>query len=501
MRAISVSRSSTSQQRATISAWACPACGGTIRDKRGECAACWKPNEGPQTRFLSLTCLEALYGGAAGGGKSDALLVDAGRYIGRGYGANYSALLLRREFPDLEKSLIVKSHDLYPRWGGRYREDKKYWRFPGGERVYFGHAQHEKDIHQYQGAPFQFIGFDELTTFTLYQYLYMLSRLRSAFGVPLRQRGATNPGGEGHEWVFRRFGPWLDPESPVHGEPGKVLYFVKNGDVEEVVSRDEAKRLEAARAAETGPSTQERMPLAIGRTFVPARLSDNPNLSADGAYNRSLGELDAVTRAQLRDGNWLIKPSKGMYFKRGYFQFVDAAPADAVKVRHWDRAATEAKQGRDPDWTVGLKLSRASDGIYYVENVVRFRESPHRVEASIKTTTELDGKGCTVHLAQDPGSAGKFEAAYYVRELAGYIVKTTPETGDKVTRAQPVSSQAEAGNIRIVRGPWNEAFIQELEQFPEGAHDDQVDALSGAFSVLHPPKSYVGSLDIDWMSR
>ncbi|RYE77593.1 MAG: terminase, partial [Myxococcales bacterium] len=117
----------------------------------------WRPHKGPQQRFLSLTCFEALYGGAAGGGKSDCLLVDAIRYVGRGYGTAYQAILFRRTYPELEKSLIVRSHDLYPRIGGRYNEQKKVWTFPGQERVLFGYMQRDEDRLQYQGAAFQFV--------------------------------------------------------------------------------------------------------------------------------------------------------------------------------------------------------------------------------------------------------------------------------------------------------------------------------------------------------
>ena len=169
------------------------------------------PNPGPQTRFLGLTCFEALYGGAAGGGKSASLLVDSIRYVGRGYGANYHAILFRRTYPELEKSLIKESRGLYPRLGGVYNEVKSTWTFPGGEIVEFAHIQHEKDVFKYQGAAFQFIGFDELTSFTETQYLYLISRVRSSTGVPCRVRSATNPGNEGHEWVFSRWGLWLDP--------------------------------------------------------------------------------------------------------------------------------------------------------------------------------------------------------------------------------------------------------------------------------------------------
>lgn len=424
----------------------------------------WRPNPGPQTRFLGLACHEALYGGAAGGGKSDALLVDAIRYIGRGYGRDYSALLLRREFPDLEMSLMKRAHALYPRIGGDWNGGTKTWRFPLGETVRFGHAQHDLDVHQYQGAEFQFVGFDEVTSFTKYQYTYLISRLRSSKGVPCRLRGATNPGGEGHDWVFARFGAWLDPDCAIRAEPGQVLYFVRDDDGNEKL----------AQKTDDG---------ARGRTFVPALLTDNPFLSTDGSYARGLDELDPVTRAQLKGGDWLIKPAAGLYFKRDWFTFVDSAPAAGQRIRYWDRAATEAASGKDPDWTAGVRLCLTADGLIFVEDVVRFRGNPGQVEATIKATAELDGKGVTVGIEQDPGQAGKFEASYYVRALAGWTVKPYPVSGNKIHRAGPISSQASAKNVRIVRGTWNDVFVKELEQFPEGGHDDQVDALSGGYSA------------------
>lgn len=422
----------------------------------------WKPNAGPQTRFLGLTCFEALYGGAAGGGKSDALLVDAIRGVGRGHGRNYSALLLRREFPDLEMSLMRRAHALYPRIGGRWKGDNKTWIFPNGESVRFGHAQHELDVHQYQGAEFQFVGFDELTSFTEYQYKYLISRLRSSVGVPCRLRGATNPGGPGHEWVFGRFAQWLDGE--IRAAPGSVLYFARDSDGSERI-------------------TDRSEPGALGRTFVPALLSDNPYLATDGAYERALDELDPVTRAQLKFGNWLARPAAGAYFKRQWFHFVDAAP-NGRRIRYWDRAATEATSGNDPDWTVGVRLCLAPDRTVYVEDVVRFRGNPGTVEATIRSTAEMDGRSVWVGIEQDPGQAGKFEANYYVRALQGWTVRAYPVTKAKEVRAGPVSSQSAAGNVKLVRGKWNDAFIRELEEFPEGNHDDQVDALSGAFAAL-----------------
>lgn len=425
----------------------------------------WYPNKGPQSRYLSLTCFEALYGGAAGGGKSDALLVDAIRGVGRGHGAGYAALLLRREFPDLEMSLMRRAHTLYPRIGGTWSGQSKTWTFPGRETVRFGHAQHELDVHQYQGAEFQFVGFDELTSFTEYQYTYLISRLRSPLGIRCRLRGATNPGGKGHEWVFKRFAPWLDSSSLTRARPGEVFYFTRD--------TDGAERL-----------SSKGQPGALGRTFVPAMLADNPYLATDGVYSRSLDELDPVTRAQLKNGDWLARPAAGLYFKREWFQFVDAAPIVGQRIRYWDRAATEAAKGKDPDWTVGVKLCVTPERLIFVEDVVRFRGNPGEVERTIKVTAELDGKSCVVGIEKDPGQAGKFEAAYYVKALAGWRVMPYPITGDKVTRCGPISSQSSAGNVRIVRGKWNDAFVSELEQFPEGNHDDQVDALSGSYAAL-----------------
>ena len=441
----------------------------------------WRPNPGPQTRFLQLTCHEALYGGAAGGGKSEAALVDALRYVGKGFGRNYQALLLRREFPELERTLIARSWELYPRLGGRYSQKKKLWLFPGGETVEFGHAEHEKDIRKYQGAQYQYVYFDEETTFTEYMYLYMFSRVRSAHGVPCRVRGGTNPGSEGHEWVFARFAAWLDPKHPNRAEPGEIRWFIRDNDVDTEVPKG--------------------TPLARSRTFIPAKLRDTPQL--DDEYRANLRQLDPVTRAQLEDGNWLIKPGKGLYYKRAWFTFVepDAVPTDVQWVRFWDRAATEPQKGKgDPDWTVGVLLGRVRSshprlaGKYVIAHAERMRGSPGDVEATIKATAALDNPGpekpVMVALSKDPGQAGKFEAAYYARELAKYNVRFFPETGDKITRQNPVSAQCAAGNLLIVKGEWNTPFVATLESFPEGGHDDDVDALAGAFNALQQFEAY-----------
>lgn len=428
----------------------------------------WRPHPGPQSDFLTRTCFEVLYGGAAGGGKSDSLLVDAIRYVGRGYATGYHAILFRRTFPELEKTLIKRAWDLYPRIGGRYNEQKKLWRFPQGERVEFAHLEHENDVHIYQGAEFQFIGFDELTSFSESQYTYLFSRCRSSRGIRCRVRAGTNPGNDGHEWVFKRWAPWLDPESEVAAEPGQEIFFIRDPEGNDrVVPRGTR--------------------LAKDRTFIPARLEDNPSLFEDGQYEATLQILDPVTRARLRGGDWLIKPAKGLYFRRDWFRFCDAAevPKGARRCRYWDRAATEAGPGKDPDWTAGARCAYDREtGHFYVEDIARMRGNPGEVERFIRSTAEMDGTAIPIGLEQEPGASGKAEVAAYIRLLNGWRAIAHAKRVNKIVAAGPVSAQTVARNVYVVRGPWNEAFVREAEQFPEGSHDDQIDAVSGAHTFL-----------------
>jgi len=129
-------------------------------------------------------------------------------------------------------------------------------------------------------------------------------------------------------------------------------------------------------------------------------------------------------------------------------------------------------------------MAKDKDGILYVENIVRFRGSSLDVEKAIVNTAAQDGFKCKIGLEQDPGQAGKMEVEYLIRKLQGFIVSSHKVTKDKVTRASPVASQAEAGNIKVLRGDWNAAFFEELEMFPFGAKDDMIDGLSGSFGML-----------------
>ncbi|RWC00625.1 MAG: terminase [Mesorhizobium sp.] len=176
-------------------------------------------------------------------------------------------------------------------------------------------------------------------------------------------------------------------------------------------------------------------------------------------------------------------PRSGGMFQRSDFEVVDAVPAGARRCRAWDFAASKEKPGKQPDWTVGLKMAHQG-GIFYVEDVERGRWSPGEVETKLKNIATHDGLEVTIRTPQDPGSAGKADAATKTKLLAGYAVKVETVTGDKATRAKPASAQAEAGNVKLLRGRWNEIFLDEVCSFPNAQFDDQVDAFADALNEL-----------------
>jgi predicted phage terminase large subunit-like protein len=182
-------------------------------------------------------------------------------------------------------------------------------------------------------------------------------------------------------------------------------------------------------------------------------------------------------------------PRSGGMFQRGDFEIVDAVPAGAKRCRAWDFGATQPKPGKQPDWTVGLRMAYHG-GIFYVEDVKRDRWSPADVEKNLKNTASQDGLLVRIRMPEDPGAAGKSDAATKIKLLAGYNVATIRPTGEKSVRAKPASAQAEAGNVKLVRGAWNEAFLDEVCTFPNAQHDDQVDAFADALNELALGSSY-----------
>jgi hypothetical protein len=220
------------------------------------------PNEGPQTEFLAAPERDVLYGGAAGGGKSYAMLVDPLRYAHK---KAHRALILRRSMPEL-RELIDKSRELYPQAypGCKFREVEKLWNFPSGAKIEFGFLERDADVYRYQGQAYSWIGFDEITHLpTEFGWNYLASRLRTTdSSIETYLRCTANPGGVGAQWVKKRYVDPIDPNNSFIGKDG------------------------------------------LSRKFIPARLDDNPYLALDGRYEQMLKALPPVQRRQLLEGNW-----------------------------------------------------------------------------------------------------------------------------------------------------------------------------------------------------
>jgi predicted phage terminase large subunit-like protein len=431
----------------------------------------WQPNPGPQTRFLASSASEVLYGGAAGGGKSAATIALPLRFA---HNPRFNALVLRRDTPQLD-DLLSKSLALYTKLGGKLNQTTGRWVFPSGARVWFTHCQHETDVSRFDGHEFQLVCFDELTHFTERQYTQIRARIRGTDPtLPRWTRSTTNPGGPGHEWVFKRWASWLDPKTPRRATPGEQRWFA--GD-EEVA---------------------QGTPDALSRTFIPASLSDNPHVGEE--YRAQLLSLDPVRRAQLLSGDWLARPARKDFWDRARLQVRDGIPdRDEVvaRVRAWDFGATT-----DGDYSVGARLALLRSGLVVVEDVARFRGDPSvvRTRFGAVAAADLSHDPRTVFvIPQDPGQAGVDQVASYQREFPHLTIRARRPSKDKVTRFGPVSSRALAGNLALVRAGWNDALHDELEAFPDVEHDDQADALSDAFAEVATPRRGGGNVGDGWM--
>lgn len=221
-----------------------------------------------------------------------------------------------------------------------------------------------------------------------------------------------------------------------------------------------------------------------GELLFPERFSEGQVVELE----RTLGSYATAGQLQQRP-----IAREGGLFKRHWFEgkLRRAAPAGTVWVRHWDLAATQSSTAAR---TAGVKLGKAPDGSFWVGHVVKTQEEGHAVRRLIKGTAETDGKEVEISLPQDPGQAGKVQKSDMIAMLAGWVVRAEPETGEKITRAEPFSVQCEAGNVYLIEGDWNSDYIDELCLFPGGSFKDQVDASSGAFGRLVTRRTGVQSV-------
>jgi len=462
--------------------------------------------DGPQSEFLATEANICIFGGAAGGGKTYALLLEALRW---GNVPNFGAVIFRRTSKQVraEGGLWDRSMELFP-WYAEPRESVLQWRFKSGARVTFAHMEHEKDKFNWDGSQIPYIGFDELIHFKKSQFFYMLSRNRSACGVPPYIRATTNP--DADSWVAEFISWWIDQESgyPIQARSGVLRWFYM---VENQIYWYSSK----VDAMEANPGlADEAEPKSV--TFIPSMLEHNPALLLrDPNYRSNLMALPMVERERLLRGNWKIQVEGGNIFNRVWFKIVNVAPNEKrMMIRYWDKAATESGGAE----TAGVLMSKTNDNRFFVEDVVHGQWSTYEREKIIKQTAEMDGKDVEIYMEQEPGSGGKDSAEFTIRQLSGYRARAQRATGSKVDRAMPFASQVEAGNVNIVKGSWNNAYIEQHHAFPNTNLKDMVDASSGAFNVLalkkkkweyksemnvkyFEPKDFGWDIDNNWKSR
>jgi predicted phage terminase large subunit-like protein len=353
----------------------------------------------------------------------------------------YAAIVFRRTYADLARpgALMDRAHEWLKPTAARWNDSEHKWTFPSGATLSFGYMDTERDKYNYQSAEFQFVGWDELTQFSETQYEYMFSRARRLAGsqVPLRVRAASNPGGVGHDWVKARFVAPGSPDVP----------------------------------------------------FVRAVFTDNPYID-QVEYRKTLEKLDPVTFEQLLAGRWDVLP-EGDMFKRGPVTIIKEAPASMIRwIRYWDKAGTEG----GGDWTAGVLMCKCGRE-YIVLDVVRGQWSAAQRKQIMHQTAQLDAAqypAVEIWVEQEPGSSGKESAENTIADLAGFSVFAETSTGSKVIRANPLSAQWEVGNVKLLEGAWNKTYLDEMAAFPNGVHDDQVDASSGAFAKLTTVKHEAG---------
>jgi len=442
-----------------------------------------------QLAFLCLTHREALYGGAAGGGKSDALLMGALQYVNV---PGYSALILRKTFTDLSQpgALIDRSHDWLDGTPAVWRPQLHRWDFPTGGRpatLQFGYLQSALDVYRYQSAEFQYIAIDELTQHYEWDYLFLFSRCRrprcpdhadkphprcptcaecaALARVPLRVRSATNPGGIGHRWVKERFGirQVTDPRT------GQTRWLGSYAD----------------------------------RPYIPAYIQDNPYIDQQ-SYILSLHNLDPVTREQYLSGDWSIthegriKPSWARYYtidnKTVYLKdnqrntVLRTWPLARCRVFCTADTAASVREGpadkllwrREPSWTVLATWLVTPDHDLLLYDILRFqKEIPDIIRLFKQRFQELCQKGLQPEFIGIEAAAVSLGIIQTLRREGLPIRPLSPYTGDKLVRATDFINRMEQGKVYFLQdAPWLPAYENELYTWvgdPAQAAD-QIDA-------------------------
>ena len=370
------------------------------------------PQAGPQTMFMASSADIVIYGGAAGGGKTYALMLEALRHKDvKGFGAvifrkNFTQITAEGGLWDASTKIFSQVPDAHQR-----KTPKLHWKFDAGAKLTFAHLDREEDLLAWQGTEIAYLAFDELTHFTKHQFLYMLSRNRSTCGVKPYVRATCNP--DSDSWVADFISWWIDQDTgyPIRERSGVVRYMCVLNDV--IYWGDSPEDL--AEKYDIPPTDCKSV------TFIASRLEDNKILmTSDPSYLSNLKAMTEVDMERLLYGNWKIKAQAGRYFKRTQVTIIAEAPNDIIMwCRAWDLAATDEDENGDADLTAGVLMGLRKGGTVVVLNVINQRIKAGDVEKLVYNTALIDrqryGYQYIVRVPQDPGQAGKVLAGQYVK--------------------------------------------------------------------------------------
>lgn len=406
-----------------------------------------------QTRFMienTQDIDEILFGGGAGGGKSFALIADAYEYCKL---PKANALLFRRTFPELQESIINKCLEFYPSGCYKYNSSDKIMTFVNGSRLKFGYLENEDDKYRYQGGEWSYIGFDELTHFSLTQYLYLKSRNRNTKGYPNVMRGTSNPGGKHHDWVKKRF---IDP-----AKPNEVFI-------------DE---------------------LGTKRLYIPSLLKDNPNLNEE-QYTKNLMHLPDIEREALLNGNWDL--SFGEIFKREDFKIITSKQFEDMTNfevdEYWDLEDGYGETGLTNYMTVDVAVTdtKTSDSSAFTIGSIDPHNNKYVKKSKKVKLLSNDLLEQTLKLARDyevqfigvedtaisKTFIENLENTILERILPYVVIRLSPKGRNKVARIQQYILSAKNQNRLYFIDKVDEELIVEAINFPNAIHDDGLDSLA-----------------------
>ena len=462
------------------------------------------PASRKQELFINSTSTITVFGGAAGSGKSYTGLMDLLKWV---HDPLFRGVIFRRTTPQITgvggmfdeanimfndvlmdaKQDAIKAGHKIKEADYKLRVSNKDLKmvFPSKAEIKFRHMEHIKDKYNIQGWQISEALVDEATQFEEEQIMYIISRLRTKAKMNSHLKMTCNPDADS----FLRV--WLDDAGYLSKDG---LPLEHRAGVEVVCGQINGKM----QFRDTLELWREEFPKSTPMTFcfIPATCKDNPVLlQNEPDYLSKLENLPRIDRARLLEGNWFVREqSSGMFLREWCGKPIPMyeVPTKVTLARAWDKAASlPSEVYPDPDYTVGLKLAKDSEGILYVMDMVRFRGRPAKVQETIENTAEYDGRYCTITIPQDAGAAGVMESQQSASKLfeKGFTCKIKKSNNaGKGVRFKPVSAYAENGMIKVVAGDWNDDFFNELEQFTGESkskhHDDVPDAFSDAVEEL-----------------